>query len=328
MNSFGKIYATTIFGESHGVEVGVVIDGCPAGIELSEQDLLQDLDRRRAGAKGTTSRKEGDKPRIVSGTFNNFTTGAPITILFTNENTRSGDYKNLILHPRPGHADFVARHKYKGFSDYRGGGHFSGRITLGAVASGIIAKKILALEGITINAEITSLSGECDKTKYEAMITKIMSEEDSLGGIVECRASGVPIGLGEPFFDSVESVISHAIFSMPGVRGVEFGEGFAATLKKGSQHNDPIIEEDGRCATNNAGGINGGISNGNDIVLRVAVKPTPSISKEQLTYNYESCSVEKLKIKGRHDACIVLRTPVIVEALTAISLVDLLFCRD
>ncbi len=325
MNSFGTLYCTTIFGESHGIQVGVVVDGCPPGIPLDESALLPDLERRRSGARGTTPRKESDTPHIVSGLFNGYTTGAPITVLFNNENTLSGDYKNLIHHPRPGHADWVAMQKYKGFSDYRGGGHFSGRITLGAVVSGVIAKRILETEGVSIHAEICEIGGEKDKKLFPEVIEQAMRSLDSVGGVVECRVSGVPAGWGEPFFDSTESIISHAVFSIPAVRGIEFGEGFESARRRGSEHNDPIMNEQGKTFTNHSGGINGGITNGNDIVFRVAIKPTSSISLPQQTYNFETKQVEELKIKGRHDACIALRVPVIVEAMTAISLVDLMF---
>ena len=325
MNSFGTLYRTTVFGESHGVQVGAVIDGCPPGIPFDEAALQPDLDRRRSGARGTTPRKESDAPHIVSGVFNGYTTGAPITVLFNNENTLSGDYKNLILHPRPGHADWVAMQKYKGFADYRGGGHFSGRITLGAVVSGVIAKRILEAEGVSVRAEILEIGGEREAALFPEVIERAMRSLDSVGGIVECRATGVPAGWGEPFFDSAESVISHAIFSIPAVRGIEFGEGFDAARRRGSEHNDPILNERGTTRTNHAGGINGGITNGNDIVFRVAVKPTSSIASPQQTYNYETKRVDELKIKGRHDACIALRAPVVVEAMTAVSLVDLLF---
>lgn len=327
MNSFGTLYRTTIFGESHGIEVGAVIDGCPVGLAVSEEELMADLGRRKAGAKGTTSRKEGDIPKIVSGIFNGYTTGAPITVLFMNENTISGDYSNLIKHPRPGHADFVAQQKYKGFSDYRGGGHFSGRITLGAVVSGTFAKSALKELGVEFSAEVVSISGESDKTKFAELIEAALKSSDSLGGIVECRVKNMPAGVGEPFFDSVESVISHAIFSIPAVRGIEFGEGFNASSRRGSEHNDMIIARDGETKTNNAGGVNGGITNSNDIVFRVAFKPTASIATLQETFNFEHDKVETLMVKGRHDACITLRTPVIVESMAAMSLLDLYLIR-
>lgn len=317
MNSFGRNFRISLFGESHGIEIGVVVDGVPVGLPLEESDFLADIDARRSGAFGTTPRKESDTPRIVSGVFNGFTTGAPIAILFQNDNTRSGDYANLVTHPRPGHADFVALQKYEGFSDYRGGGHFSGRITLCLVAAGVIAKKVLAKEGVRISATLL------DKDKIEAALKETLQNHDSLGGIVECHATGIPVGLGEPFFDSAESIISHLIFAIPATRGIEFGEGFAAAKTRGSHHNDNIIDAKGTTETNHSGGINGGITNGNDIVFRVAVKPTSSISKPQMTYNMEHGRVEELVVKGRHDTCIALRVPVVVEAATAIALLDL-----
>ncbi|HIS34619.1 MAG TPA: chorismate synthase [Candidatus Avirikenella pullistercoris] len=323
MNCFGTLYRTTIFGESHGIEIGAVIDGCPAGIPLCEDDFIPDLDRRRSGTRGTTPRKESDLPAIVSGVFNGFTTGAPITVLFKNENVLSNDYKNLITHPRPGHADFVAQVKYKGFTDYRGGGHFSGRITLGVVASGVIAKKILEKENINIQASILNIGGENDKNRFSEIIEDALRNRNSIGGTIECKASGIPIGLGEPFFNSVESLISHAIFAIPAVRGIEFGDGFKAAFQKGSEHNDLIADRNGKTVTNHAGGINGGITNGNDIIFRIAVKPTSSISSPQMTFNTETQKIEELVIKGRHDACIALRVPVIVEAMTALVLADL-----
>ncbi len=325
MNSFGNNFRVTIFGESHGIEIGVVVDGVPPGMSLDEKDLMEDIDRRRSGARGTTPRKEGDIPVIVSGVFNGFTTGAPVTILFRNENTRSSDYSQFSRHPRPGHADLVALCKFDGYSDYRGGGHFSGRITLPLVAAGVIAKKILKDVDIDIKAEIREIGGETDPDAINEVIDRVVKEGDSCGGIIECRAVGMPIGLGEPFFNSVESVISHMVFSIPAVRGIEFGQGFGSSRVRGSEHNDLIVDSDGGTATNNSGGVNGGISNGNDLVFRIAVKPTSSISKPQATYNFHTKKVEELVVEGRHDACIALRVPVVLEAATAIALADLVY---
>ncbi|MDR1226451.1 MAG: chorismate synthase [Prevotellaceae bacterium] len=324
MNSFGRKYRVSIFGESHGVAVGVCIDGCPVGIALQQEDFLADLQRRKSGAKGTTPRVEADMPEIVSGVFNGKTTGAPITVIFRNENTRSGDYANLVAMPRPGHADYVASQKFGGYADYRGGGHFSGRVTLGMVAAGVVAKKMLT--GSSIEASILEVGGK-KFGEHEALLKEAMSKGDSLGGVVECHAKNIPVGLGEPFFDSVESLISHAIFSIPAVRGIEFGKGFAAAAMRGSEHNDAITDASGKTATNNAGGVNGGITNGNDVVFRVAIKPTSSISAPQQTYHFEKQTVEILEVKGRHDACIVLRVPVVVEAAAAMVLADLLLLR-
>jgi len=319
MNTFGNIFRVSIFGESHGKWVGITIDGCPAGIDLRGNDLLPDLERRKAGAAGTTPRKEEDIPVFVSGVFNDKTTGAPITIVFENNNTRSADYDAIKATPRPGHADFVLNKKFSGFNDHRGGGHSSGRLTVALVAAGVVAKKILA--GISINAKLAEAGGNAD---IEAAIQKAVEEQDSIGGIVSCHVSGIPIGLGEPFFNSVESVISHAIFSIPAIKGIEFGSGFAAAQMKGSVHNDAIIDEKGTTKTNHAGGINGGITNGNELYFRVAVKPTSSTPQEQHTWNNTSQSVEAFTVKGRHDLCIALRVPVVVEAVTAIALADLL----
>ena len=322
MNSWGQIFRVSIWGESHGQQVGVSIDGVPAGVALCEEDFSTDLDRRRAGAAGTTPRKESDLPHIVSGVYNGYTTGSPLTIEFLNENTQSGDYRNLVKHPRPSHADLVAQQKWDGYNDPRGGGHFSGRITLGLVAAGVVAKKILgnATEFVT---EITEIGGTQDKAKFAEILESARSAQDSVGGVVECRAKGISAGLGEPFFDSAESLIAHLLFSVPAVKGVEFGKGFEAARMKGSEHNDAIIDKQGTTATNNAGGIVGGITNGNEIIVRAAIKPTASIAQEQATYNFESHKVEPLVIKGRHDVCIALRAAVVVESAVAIALADL-----
>lgn len=322
MNSWGQIFRVSIWGESHGRQVGVSIDGVPSGIALCEDDFTADLDRRRAGALGTTPRKESDKPHIVSGLYNGYTTGSPLTIEFLNENTQSGDYRNLVQHPRPSHADLVAQQKWECYNDPRGGGHFSGRITLGLVAAGVVAKKILG-EEVSFSTTITEIGGQTDKDKFSSIIESARLEQDSVGGVVECRASGIESGLGEPFFDSAESLIAHLLFSVPAVKGVEFGKGFEAARMRGSEHNDMIIDSAGTTSTNNAGGIVGGITNGNEIVVRAAVKPTASIAKEQQTFNFESGQVEALVIKGRHDVCIALRAAVVIEAAVAIALADL-----
>jgi chorismate synthase len=317
MNSFGKIFRISVFGESHGTSVGVIIDGCPAGLPLLFSDFEADFNRRRSGAKGTTPRKEADIPRIMSGVFNDHTTGAPLTIFFENTNTRSRDYAALHDTPRPGHADFVATKKFGGFEDYRGGGHFSGRLTLALVAAGVIAKKLIA--PVEVGARILEVGGNPD---IEKAIDIAVEKQDSLGGIVECSATRMPVGLGEPFFDSVESVLSHMLFSIPAIKGVEFGSGFAAAKMWGSEHNDKFISVEGKTSTNYAGGINGGISNGNDLVVRVAVKPTSSTHQKQRTINTKTGEMIDLEIEGRHDTCIALRVPVVVEAATAIVLAD------
>jgi chorismate synthase len=486
MNSFGRLFRISIFGESHGESVGIVVDGCPAGLPLTVEDFLPDLERRKGGTqKGTTPRQEEDLPIFRSGIFNGKATGAPITILFENKNVRSGDYEKQRDVPRPGHADFVAHKKFAGFEDYRGSGHFSGRLTVALVAAGVIAKKILrevktspqtplqgrgagqdpnapgyltnsvdqwktvsvyakenrqkpteaedklweqlrnrkvkgckfrrqhpiegyipdfvcierklvveidgeyhnedeqkkldeqrskilsrngyhllrfendvvlkkmewvlreierALEseagspsplerepegevfnGITITSKILEIGGEKDLDKG---LQKAIDEKDSIGGIIECRATSLPIGLGEPFFDSAESVLSHVVFAIPAVRGIEFGTGFAAARMFGSAHNDAIEDMHGKTRTNHAGGIVGGLTNGNELVFRIAIKPTSSTPKEQNTLNWNTGKVENASVKGRHDLCIALRVPVILEAVTAIVLADLVMLEQ
>lgn len=344
MNTFGRKFRVSIFGESHGEAIGVVLDGVPAGLELSEEDFVKDIDRRRSGAKGTTPRKESDKPQIVSGVYEGHTTGAPLTILFRNENTKSQDYSLFAAMPRPGHADLTAALKWDDCQDPRGGGHFSGRLTLPVVAAGVVAKKIIADATILddtpcneISARIVELGGipaetsaqegdpclsDIQKTWQDAIDVAI-KEGDSLGAVIECTVPDIDPGYGEPFWDSVESVLAHGVFSIPGVRGVEFGDGFKAAAMKGSQHNDPI-GADGRPVRNGAGGINGGITNGAPIVFRAAFKPTSSIRKAQETFNFATGKMDSLEVPGRHDVCFALRAPVVVEAVTAITLADLI----
>lgn len=319
MNSFGKLFRVSIYGESHGKEIGILIDGCPPGLELSEKDFAADLLRRKSGAKGTTPRLESDSPLIKSGVFNGKTTGAPILIAFENKNAESKAYDSLKDTPRPGHADFTAAKKYGGFNDYRGGGHFSGRLTLGLVAAGVIAKKII--EPVKVTASLVEAGGDRD---IESAVNKAMEMNDSIGGIIECEVVNVPVGWGEPFFDSVESMLSHMMFAIPAVKGIEFGAGFDAARMKGSECNDPIIDTSGKTETNHAGGINGGITNGNPLLFRVAVKPTSSISLPQRTVNLQTGKQTNLVIQGRHDACIALRVPVVVECAAAIVLADLM----
>ena len=486
MNSFGRIFRISIFGESHGESVGIVVDGCPGGLPLTIDDFLPDLERRKGGTqKGTTPRQEEDLPIFKSGTFNGKATGAPITILFENKNVRSGDYEKQRDVPRPGHADFVAHKKFAGFEDYRGSGHFSGRLTVALVAAGVIAKKILSLAqtspqtplqrrgaskvsdapgyitntsdqwktvsayakenrqnpteaedllweelrnrkiqnakfrrqhaiegyipdfvclekklvievdgdyhnaddqaqrdefrtstlkrngyklirfanedvlqkmdwvldeiskalesetgspspseresegevlpGIAVTASILEIGGEKDLDKG---LQKAIDEKDSIGGIIECRVTGLPIGLGEPFFDSAESLLSHIVFAIPAVRGIEFGTGFAAAKMFGSEHNDAIENMGGKTRTNHAGGIVGGLTNGNELVFRIAIKPTSSTPKEQNTLNWQTGKVETAAVRGRHDLCIALRVPVILEAVTAIVLADLMMLEQ
>jgi chorismate synthase len=481
MNSFGRIFRISIFGESHGESAGITIDGCPAGLPLTVDDFLPDLERRKGGTqKGTTPRQEEDLPIFKSGLFNNKTTGAPITILFENKNIRSSDYEKQRAVPRPGHADFVAQKKFGGHEDYRGSGHFSGRLTVALVAAGVIAKKLLkytspltplrgrgehhsvtpgyittseqqwktlllfakqnrvnpteaegklwdelrnrkidgykfrrqhpisqyipdfvCLEqkliveidgdyhnteeqvkqddqrrlwlaatnyrmlrftneqvltnmpsvlqkikkhlkeettspspserglggevGITVTSTILEIGGEPDLDKG---LQKAIDNKDSIGGIIECRTNGLPIALGEPFFDSAESLLSHIVFAIPAVRGIEFGTGFAAAKMFGSQHNDAIENMEGKTKTNHAGGIVGGLTNGNELVFRIAIKPTSSTPKDQTTLNWETGKIETVSVKGRHDLCIALRVPVILEAVTAIVLADLLLLEQ
>lgn len=328
MNSFGRIFRIHIFGESHGHCVGLTIDGCPAGLPLSVEDFTEDIERRKPGAKGTTPRKEDDIPQIKTGVFNGKTTGAPITILFENNNTRSTDYEKQRAVPRPGHADFVASAKFGGNEDYRGSGHFSGRLTVCLVAAGVVAKRLLASSTrgeTTVQSNILEIGGEAD---LEKGLQKAIDAKDSIGGIIECKAGGLPVGLGEPFFDSVESAISQAVFAIPAVKGIEFGAGFTAAKMFGSQHNDAIENKTGKTFTNHAGGVVGGITNGNDLVFRIAIKPTSSTPIEQQTLNVETNTVESFSVKGRHDLCIALRVPVVLEAVTAFVLADLMLLEQ
>ncbi len=281
--------------------------------------MKNDFARRRAGGRGTTPRVEPDLPRIVSGVFRGKTTGAPLTIVFENTNIKSDDYDNLWNHPRPGHADFTSRQKYGEFNDPRGGGHFSGRITLGLVAAGVVAKKIIA--PTSVHAELVEADGN---SNIAAAVEAAIESKDSIGGLIECRCTDMPVGLGEPFFDSAEALIAHTIFAVPATRGIEFGSGFRSARMRGSEHNDWIMDADGTTATNYASGINGGITNGNDIVFRVPIKPTSSIGLPQDTFNFKENSVDTLLIEGRHDVCIAIRIPVVIECATAVVLADLM----
>ncbi len=319
MNSFGVVFRISLFGESHGPAIGVVVDGVPPGIAVSPEEFLPDLKRRQSGSKGTTPRQEPDLPEILSGVFNGFTTGAPVTIITRNTNKISSDYDDFKKVPRPGHADFTSSVKYSGFSDMRGSGHFSGRITWGVVAAGVLAKKIVG--SASINARLISAGGS---ENIEKALDEAIASNDTIGGIIECRITTPPQAAGEPFFYSFESAVSHMIFSIPAIKGIEFGAGFAAATMRGSQHNDAFTGRDGKTATNNAGGINGGITNGNEICFRVVVKPTSSTGVDQQTLNFEEGKMTTLKVKGRHDTCIALRMPVIVEAAAAITLADLI----
>ena len=320
MNTFGNRFRISIFGESHGPCAGVLIDGCPAGIPLVTDDFAEALSRRRGGTrKGTTPRSEEDQPEFLSGVYNGFTTGFPIAIITRNRNTVSSAYDLFKDTPRPGHADYVAEKKFKGFADMRGSGHFSGRLTFGLVAAGVVAKKLAG--DISVEARLLSVGGQSD---IDSAINKAMEENDSVGGTIECVAKGVRVGVGEPFFYSLESALSQLAFSIPAIKGIEFGAGFRAASMRGSEHNDAFIDANGTTSTNNTGGINGGISNGNDIVFRLAVKPTSSIGRPQTTYNFASNKMGTLQVEGRHDACIALRIPVVAESITYIALADLM----
>ncbi len=347
-NSFGTLFKITSFGESHGRCVGIVIDGCPAGLLLDEADVQKEVDKRKPGASGTTARKEEDKVEILSGVFNGHTTGAPICMLVWNKDVDSGEYEKMRFLPRPGHADYTAFMKYGGFNDYRGGGRFSGRVTVGLVMAGTVAKKLLATVGVEVLAHAIEIGGikarataideirqnadrsplRCaDPVASEKMLEVIetaMKEGDSLGGIVEGMAMNMPVGLGEPLFDTLEGELAKALFAIPAVKGVEFGAGFGVAGKKGLENNDPFRVENGKVvtSTNNAGGVLGGISNGMPVVVRVAVKPTPSISVTQDTVDLKTMENAELSVKGRHDTCIVPRAVAVVEAMMAVTICD------
>ena len=351
-NSFGSNLSVSIFGESHGSAIGALIDGIAPGIKIDEDYINKCLDQRRPYGKTSTKRREPDKWQILSGVFNGYTTGTPIAITIPNENTKSCDYKGLADTPRPGHADYTAECKYHGFQDYRGGGHFSGRITAALVLAGSIIRSALEAKGIKIGTHISRLGkctdraievGDIDlingklfpvldgKTEKEMVseIERAAGVGDSVGGVLETIVSGLPAGVGEPFFDSIESILSHMLFSIPGVKGVEFGAGFAIADMLGSEANDPFCINDGKISTktNNNGGINGGITNGMPLLFRCAVKPTPSIFKEQETVSLSKMNDTSLTLSGRHDPAIVHRVRAVVDAATAIALADLLVTR-
>lgn len=328
MNTFGNKFRITLWGESHTPSIGVTIEGVPSGIAIPQEDFLKEIDRRRPGAKGTTSRKESDIPIIIRGIENGVTTGTSIQISFENKNIRPTDYSQFAEIPRPSHADMVRLMKYPKEEFTSGGGVFSGRMTLPLVAAGVIAKKIIA--PIEIETEFTSLgkisipqeysTNPWDYPTFANYIESIMAEGDSIGGVVKCTCNRVPAGIGEPFFESLESRISQLIFSIPGIRGIEFGDGFAAAAMKGSEHNDPIIDTSGKTSKNSAGGINGGISNGNPIIFSVAIKPTASISRTQRSISLKTGQMTEFSIRGRHDSCFALRVPVVIESMAAIAI--------
>jgi chorismate synthase len=352
-NVLGERFMMITFGESHGRCIGVIVDGCPAGLPLQESDIQSKLDLRKPGQSIiTTQRREEDKVEILSGVFNGYTTGAPICMLIWNKDVDSKPYDMIKSKPRPGHADYPAYVKYKGFNDYRGGGRFSGRLTAAFVMAGALAEKLLRytlgieifaytkeIGGISMNKDALDYIDEIKSNRYSnevrcpdsstAMlmrdaIVKARQEGDSLGGIVECIAINVPIGLGEPIFGALESDISRALFSIPAVKGVEFGSGFRAARLKGSENNDPYTIKDGKVVTltNNAGGILGGLSNGMPLLLRVAFKPASSIAKTQRTVDIESMNDSEIVVPGRHDPCVVPRAVPVVEAMVAVVLAD------
>ena len=317
MDTFGNRFQLEIFGASHAPSVGVTLRGVPASLLLSPDDFTADLLRRKSGAPGTTPRIEDDIPEIDD----RRATDGTLTITFANRNYRNEDYRDFTDIPRPGHADFVALTRYGSLRD----GWFSGRMTLPLVAAGVVAKKLI--QPLTVEARLVEIGGvpANDKAAVGRRLDAAAAEGDSLGALLECRCTHVPVGLGEPFFDSLESLLAHAVFSIPGIRGIEFGDGFAAARMKGSEHNDPILDAAGHTARNGAGGINGGLSNGNPIVFRVAIKPTSSIRKTQRTFDFARGCLVDYSIPGRHDTCFALRVPPVVEAVTACVFADLSF---
>jgi chorismate synthase len=331
MNSFGRIFKLTIFGESHGEFIGINIDGVKPGLDLSAKDFKQDLALRRPREKWTTKRKEEDEVNIISGLFNGKTTGAPLTLLIKNSDVNSQFYKENKFNPRPSHADFVAKIKYKGYNDYRGGGIFSGRLTAALVVAGTIAKKIIRniFPRILIKSEVIEVAGFPYPSEDALLALKqAYDEQDSLGGIVKTEIKNCPAGLGEPFFDSFESNLSHLLFSIPGLKAVSFGSGIESSKMKGSIFNDIYINKDGKTLTNNTGGINGGITNGNEIFFTSYFRPASSIKKSQQTINIKTNEKVEISFNGRYDICYVLRTPIIVQAVTSIVLLDFIYINN
>jgi chorismate synthase len=320
MNSYGTLFKITLYGESHQSHIGVVVDGMPPGILIDEEKIKDDLEKRRPGKIGTTKRIEKDEFIITSGVFNGYSTGSPIHLMIENQNIISKDYENLIHHPRPGHADFVAKIKYKGFQDYRGGGRFSGRLTAAIVMAGSLAKMILPFQ---FSNELIQVGSLKDLTKIDAYLEEVANQNDSVGGIILLKVKDIPIGLGEPFFQKLDAEIAKMLFSIPSVKAVEFGTGFSGIEYFGSQFNDEIINDKGLTKTNHSGGVTGGISNGNDLIVKVMIKPTSSIKKTQETFNFKSSEVERLEIEGRHDVCIARRAGIVLENAMAIVLADL-----
>lgn len=348
--NIGKLFKLSVFGESHGPAIGGVIDGVPAGTEISAERIIIHMKRRAPGRRGTTPRQEADIPEFLSGVYNGRATGAPICFIIRNQNTRSSDYEQLKELMRPGHSDYPAFIKYNGFNDYRGGGHFSGRITAPLVMAGSIARLLLQEQGVYIGAHLARVGkaedkpfASMDKQAFEAVwnkdfpcvgdgadikseIERAAEEGDSLGGSIQCCVIGLPPGLGEPFFDSAESELAHIIFSVPGVKALSFGEGIRAPEMKGSEYNDQLEIKNGsvHMLGNNAGGINGGITNGMPVIFTVNMRPTPSIFKAQKTVNIKTMENQTLSLKGRHDPCIAVRAVPVIESAAAIVLYDLM----
>lgn len=357
-NNFGTNISMTIFGESHGPCIGITLDGLPAGFKINLERIKEDMEKRKAKGSISTQRHEDDEVEIVSGFFNGYTTGTTLTILIQNKNTQSKDYSDIQYRLRPGHADFSAYEKYHGFQDYRGGGHFSGRLTAPIVAAGSICRQILETKNILIGSHIEQLyalhdapfSNNIDELKkqiqtlnkkefatldeqvaqnMEQAILEAKNEQDSIGGILESAIINLPAGMGEPFFDSIESILAHLLFSIPAVKGVSFGAGFQMAAKKGSEANDAFIMNDTiQTKTNNNGGINGGISNGMPIIIHTCIKPTPSIYKAQETVDYKTKESQTLSIKGRHDPCILHRARIVVDSMIAFGILDLLMSSN
>lgn len=357
-NNFGTNISMTIFGESHGPCIGITLDGLPAGFKINLERIKEDMEKRKAKGSISTQRHEDDEVEIVSGFFNGYTTGTALTILIQNKNTQSKDYSDIQYRLRPGHADFSAYEKYHGFQDYRGGGHFSGRLTAPIVAAGSICRQILETKNILIGSHIEQLyalhdapfSNNIDELKkqiqtlnkkefatldeqvaqnMEQAILEAKNEQDSIGGILESAIINLPAGMGEPFFDSIESILAHLLFSIPAVKGVSFGAGFQMASKKGSEANDAFIMNDTiQTKTNNNGGINGGISNGMPIIIHTCIKPTPSIYKAQETVDYKTKESQTLNIKGRHDPCILHRARIVVDSMIAFGILDLLMSNN
>ncbi len=352
MNTYGKLLRVSIFGESHSAGIGVVIDGLPGGAKIDMEEVSAAMARRAPNkTKASTKRAEKDIPEILSGYINGRATGTPLCAIIRNTDTRSQDYGNLEQLMRPGHADYAGRVKYNAANDIRGGGHFSGRLTAPVVFAGSIARQLLAAEGIHIGAHIKRIGDIEDRDfsgytaadfarieeknffvnefeagkRMEALIERVAKEGDSIGGVIACAVSGLPAGLGEPFFDSAESELAHIMFAVPAVKGVEFGAGFAISAMRGSEANDPLFIKEGAVSfkTNNNGGINGGITNGMPLTMKVAIKPTSSISKPQMTVDIERMEEAELVVRGRHDACIVPRAVEVVKSAAALALADL-----